>query len=288
MTGPAQSPRVVFLHIGRTGGTTLGRILAHGLPRDSIFTVDSARREDSLRELGGLPDAARERLRLVRGHVWFGVHELLLPPVTYVTLVRDPVHRLLSHYHYVLTRPYHELHDEVTRRRLSFVDYARSGISPELDNWQTRVLAGETHVPIGECDAAMLERAKANVERWFAVAAPLERFDEAVVLCRRRLDWAVAAPFAPRNAAPGRRHRAELTPAELQAAVGTNLLDLELFSWACERFDATVRGEIDLDDDLRELQAANRRYGPIRRFEVRVTELLRDVVRGRRSAPQSS
>jgi hypothetical protein len=288
MNGQSAGPHVVFLHIGRTGGTTLGRILARGLPRGSVYTVDSARVEGSLAELARMPEADLRRLRLVRGHASFGVHELLPPPVTYVTLVRDPVHRLLSHYHYVLTRPYHELHAEVTRRGLSFAGYVSSGISPELDNWQTRVLAGAVDLPIGACGPETLERAKANVEQWFAVAGPLERFDETLVMCRRALGWKLAPSFAPRNAAPGPRHRADLSPADLEAAVSRNELDLELYSWIFARFVDAIRAEDGFAEEVDELRAAKRRYAPLGRLEVRLTELARDAVRGRRRPLRAS
>ena len=78
------------------------------------------------------------------------------------------------------------------------------------------------------------------------------------------------------------RDRHVLTAAELEAATGASELDLELFAWICRRFDQAVRAEDDLDEDVRELQASNRRYAPIGRIEVRMRELARDAIRGRR------
>jgi hypothetical protein len=252
--------RVVFLHIGRTGGTTLTRVLRREYPGDAVHEVDSSRSDPTLAGLVQLPDD-RERVELLSGHVWFGAHELLPPPVTYVTLLREPVDRLLSHYHYVCQRPDHFLHALVARQRPSFTDYVTGGVSLELDNWQTRVLAGDVSTPFGQCGPELLAQAKRNVERWFAVVGLLERFDETLLLCRRRLG--LGLPFyVRRNALAERRARAELSGKELEAAVTTNRLDVELYEWAQQRFDAAVAGEPAFDRALRAFRLANLAYAP--------------------------
>ena len=52
-------------------------------------------------DLGLLPLEQRARFRLVMGHFQYGIHEFLPQEYTYVTIVRDPVERVISHYNYL-------------------------------------------------------------------------------------------------------------------------------------------------------------------------------------------
>jgi hypothetical protein len=272
---------VIFLHIGRTGGTTLWRVLRRQYPRRASFSIDSTDVEGSLRGLGALPHARRAGLQLVRGHGVFGVHELIRQPVTYITFMRDPVDRVLSAYHYVRTRPYHELHEQVSRRNLSFAEFVRSGLSLETDNWQTRVIAGDLDTPFGRCTPDLLERAKRTIAEWFSVVGLLERFDESLVLCRRRLGWRWPPVHGHRNAARSRRPVDDLAPAELEAALELNQLDCALYAWVEERFEQGLASDPAASAELRRLRALNRACAPVVNAEVRAVELVRDLVRGR-------
>ena len=75
----------------------------------------------------------------------------------YITFLRDPVERLISHYHYVLRRPKHYLYEQVVKDGLSLSDYVTSDISPELSNHQVRMISGREDGELGLSD---LEQAK--------------------------------------------------------------------------------------------------------------------------------
>src|SRR5207249_5331452 len=96
------SPVIVFVHVPKTGGMTLHSILSrqlHGVFAESMDEVQAA--------LNALDETELDRLELVAGHVPYGVHEFLRRPVTYVTLLREPVERVVSHYWFVRTEPGH-------------------------------------------------------------------------------------------------------------------------------------------------------------------------------------
>ncbi len=87
-----------------------------------------------------LPERRRRRLRVVRGHMLYGIHEFLPQGATYITMLRDPVARVLSAYHFVLRRPLNPLHRKVKRERLGVEDCLR--LFPERDNLQCKFIAG--------------------------------------------------------------------------------------------------------------------------------------------------
>lgn len=112
-------------------------------PEWSIFRirVEKGVRE-SIEEFKSLPDEEKRRIRCLRGHMWFGLHKYLPQLASYITILRDPIDRVISHYHFVKRAPTHRLHEEVISRKLKLGEYVSCGISPELSNGQVRLISG--------------------------------------------------------------------------------------------------------------------------------------------------
>lgn len=96
---------LIFLHVPKTAGTTLNRIIEWQYNPVSIFTVDPHRIRATAARFKTFPEERRRRLRVVRGHLVFGIHEFLPQGAVYITMLREPVARLLSSYHFILRRP---------------------------------------------------------------------------------------------------------------------------------------------------------------------------------------
>jgi hypothetical protein len=251
-------PIVIFLHIGKTAGTTLSAIARRHFPPQGVFTYDSAGPGTPAEQLTALSAERRAELALVLGHMQYGIHEALPGPSTYITLLRDPVERIVSHYRHVLRYSEHRLHAEVKRSKMTLGEYAGCPISEELDNWQTRCIAGGTALPIGGCTRDLLDRAKHNLDEQFAWLGLAERFEESVVLLRRTLGWR-RPYYVPLNTANGRREAvAEAVRAEI---LRWNALDQELYDHATARFDGILAQSLAVDIELRLLRASNAAYG---------------------------
>ena len=97
-------PTLLFMHIAKTGGTSVRRSLANAYDkRERAFVYDPGdlRGAVSRDQFPELPAEVRARLRLVIGHFPFGLHAYIDRPFRYVTVVRDPVDRVVSlYYHY--------------------------------------------------------------------------------------------------------------------------------------------------------------------------------------------
>lgn len=282
-----QAPTVIFLHIGKTGGTTLRKILHRNYRRSDILLVRSPkreddlrpRREDSLRDLAKVPESERARVRVVEGHMIFGPHRLIPKPSTYITMLRKPVSLAISQYHYALRRPGHRLHDIVTSEGMSLEEYVRSGVSLEVDNSQTRAIAGDTVTPFGECTDDMLQQAKHNIEEYFAVVGLTERFDESLVLLHKAFGWS-RLTYVRAKVSPKRHRRSPIKESTQRLLEDQNRFDIELYEFAARRLQAAMDAVPDFGRDLARFRKANALYRPWGTVTYSIPQRVRSKLRG--------
>ena len=226
-----QQTVLIYLHVPKAAGTTLGTIIDQNYPSSAIFHVSTASGQ-SVEDLKKLPEADRSRFDVVQGHFPFGIHQHLPRAATYITLLRDPVERLISHYHFVLRTPEHYLYEPVTRKGMTLEDYVMSDVSPELDNGQIRMLSGVGRtLPIGQCSPELLERAKQNIDRHFSIVGVAERFDETLGLLRREFGWK-NFDYQRQNVTRDRPAAASLDNKTIESIRARNSLDMELHALA--------------------------------------------------------
>jgi hypothetical protein len=295
-----EAPTVIFLHIGKTAGTSLRKILHRQFKASEILRVETPwrnperlRREETLDYFATLPEGRRASARLIEGHVIFGIHELVPRPSTYISLLRNPVALTISQYHFVLRRPRHWLHERVVTEHMDLERYVRSGIALETDNSQIRALSGDRTTPFGGCTPAMLEEAKRNLEAHFSVVGLTERFDETLIFLKRAFGWSnvhyVRANVSPR--------KDPVPPETIRAIEEQNALDLELYRWATERFDAAIAADPSFGEEYARFRRSNSLYRPWGHLTTTYPQAIYDRFakkrRGRREAsnlqgPQSS
>jgi hypothetical protein len=256
---------LIFIHIPKAAGTTLHEIVSRQFPREATFTIDGAHVRRSIEEFKGLPQEERERIRCLKGHMPFGLHSHFPVPATYITLLRDPVERIISHYYYVLRQPKHYLHDEVARKNMTLDEYVRSGLSPELTNGQTRLVSGIEKVDsvagTEPVTADVLQAAKTNLHHYFAAVGLSEKFDESLLLFRRLFGWRNIF-YLPQNVTEGRPLRQQITTDALGAIQSNNRFDLELYDFAKQRFGQLVAEEGPaFQAEVHAFAILNRAYG---------------------------
>jgi hypothetical protein len=268
----AESPTVIFLHIGKTGGSTLRKILHRNFKRSEVLLVRSEQRHDSFRprregslgDLAAMPPTRLRQVRLLEGHMIFGPHEFVPGPSTYITLLRKPVALAISQYRFVLRTPGHRLHEIVTSERMTLEDYLRSGLSLEVDNSQTRAVSGDVNTPFGAVTRDMLEDAKRNIQEHFSVVGLTERFDETVVLLHNVFGWK-RLTYSRVKVGPKSQHE-PVSQATIRHLEELNRFDAELYDFASGRFEETVRRYPSFERDLsrfKRMNSLNRPWGAI-------------------------
>jgi SAM-dependent methyltransferase len=233
----------IFLHIPKTGGKTLDEVFARHYAPESTYSIYEPLRT-ALPKLAALPAETLGRIRLLRGHFPFGLHPYLPQPADYFTMLRDPIDRVVSFYYFVRQTPDHYLHTLVADSALGLADAVRAGWTTELDNGQTRLLAGlqDDQIPVGQCRPEHLAQAQDNIEQYFVVCGLTERFDDSLILFKRALGWNRLSYSPGLNATANRPRLADLDRSTRRLIEETQALDVALYPWAAARFRRQARG----------------------------------------------
>jgi hypothetical protein len=224
----------IFLHLPKAGGSTLNRIISRQYGPHEIYKVRVAPRSEIVAELNGMPAEQLRGLRMIIGHAAFGLHAAVPKPCSYITILRDPIERVISQYYYILRMPGHQQHQVLARGEQTLAEYARF-----VGNGQTRLISG---LESNATDALHLQTAKANLENHFSLVGLTESFDQFLVLLSAELGWKLRG--YRRANVTAQRPPAKMVPASTLAAIRAgNALDLELYLFARELFQRRARAQ---------------------------------------------
>jgi len=285
---PGRPVPAAFLHIPKTAGSTLTRILHAQYGEARLFRLEglpasgAAEARDpvvaTLERYRALPPPVRESLCALNGHFSMVMLPLLAPDLPLFTLLRDPVARVVSMYHHILRKPTHSLHASLRASGMSLEDFAGSDITHELTNDQTWRLAGITWQEFekrgSDNSPELIERARAHLRARVRVVGLTERFDESLLLFQRAFDW--TDPWYVRRNVAANRRTVEPTPEGALAVIQErNRLDCTLYEEAVSAMEASVRsGGPAFAAALARFRSKNRRYAFWRALRLRVKGLL--------------
>lgn len=147
-------PQLCFIHLPKTGGMSLHAAIAGALPPAAVLRIGDAAEADAFRQMGREQAA---RFAFISGHAGFEeVAARARPDARFVTLLRDPVARLLSAFNYMATWPHHPLHAEMRGRGFAeFITGAGQALSAEACRQLTGATTAAAAIPVLEtCYAA--------------------------------------------------------------------------------------------------------------------------------------
>lgn len=253
-----------FLHIPRTAGTTLNAVFENHFAPGEILRVYN--KEEYEAHKYHTPEFF-EPIKLITGHLLLdstdppGIYGL---PVRVLTLLREPVSRLVSEYEFLRTWESNHLYALLNEKKISFREYLGSAerlLFYRGKNFMTRCVSGE---PFGDepYPEKALAVAKKNLEVNFAFVGIQERFIESLLMLGDLLGMTNML-HDRRNAL---KPEAGTAPDEddLDYARQLNRADMELYDFACALFDERVRalGEA-FQTRVREFAFLNAKYRKI-------------------------
>lgn len=246
---------LIFMHNPKTGGMSMFTAFT------ALWGTDIADLYDvSARNLRVAEQAVQDKSKaLYSGHYAFGLHQWLDRPAYYASVLREPVSRVVSLYHYCqpMLKAYRERLQKIGGDMAKLAQQPKvSDFYLDFEPWLTGEMSAETFFasPSAELDNGMvrrfsgyglnraacpdsaLEQAKQNIEQYFSVVGLLERYPETLQL--------MAATFKlPTlnqnhvNANKANKDQAALSDAIMARIRDMNRLDIALYAWVSARFE---------------------------------------------------
>ena len=132
--GHKQPKKLLFEHIPKCAGSSITAFLVRQYKPSTIFTVKGGSPLDSIQDFKNYPTKVRHSFDLILGHGAHQISKHAHPEMTKITIFRDPVDRVISHYYFILRTPRHYLHKEVKEKELSLKEYVSSNLTSEITN----------------------------------------------------------------------------------------------------------------------------------------------------------
>lgn len=231
---------LIFEHIPKTAGSTMRGILRQLYGAEHVFVATHVKRHpERIAALRERLEDPNNTVKAIVAHTGFGFHERLPADYRYrhCTFLRDPIDRVISHYHYQIQRG--KLDPSTSLEAFVRDDLSRSC------NKQTAFLGGlEVQRYLDGITLsrdlyteALLERAKATL-RGLDAFGLTERFDESLLAFKAVFGWKQMRLLYVRRRVGQRPEKPNYPDRALTLIRHYNELDLELYRYGQTLFEA--------------------------------------------------
>lgn len=227
---------ILFIHIDKTAGQTLTQIIEEQYQISEVYKLKKPLTLETLLNEITIEKASKigcyfehletylkqvpkgdTNINCIYGHIYFGAHRYLYKPYTYITMLRDPIDRVVSHFYYLQAKNHF-------KTNTNFEDF----ISDNLNrNVQTQYISGQ-FTPKGTPD---IQKAKENMGKYFSIVGITEMFNESVFLMKKQFGWQDII-YSKRNVTVNRPSKDQLSKEIIDLVKRHNELDIELYDYA--------------------------------------------------------
>ena len=221
---------VISIHNYKTAGVTFYSIIDRQFKKEQVLNANIIGIQNLTKLLAEANDEYKKSIKIIHGHFPFGLDASFSQTATYVTFLRNPIERVISDYFYC--KGIYLAHNHSYASKMTFKEYLTCSEILNIDNGQTRFIAGDMNTPFGENSEAMLEKAKKNIDERFSFVGITEKFDESLILANYLFSWKKYY-YQSKNVTSEKK--IDLDEETLELLKQRNRLDLELYEYALRR-----------------------------------------------------
>jgi hypothetical protein len=229
-----------FLHINKNAGTTMRYILQQNYRKGAFLDVmlqgrrgadGRAKTVDGLDEdvyqLVNEVQSRQGTLACIAANLPFGLHKLINRPITYFTLLREPVSRCLSYWYFAhRTRNEGRLWSTLEQYGFDIRRICEEHAAYQFTNDQVRMVSGSSAPEPGKAD---FQLACELIEERFVLAGAVEFFDPCLQALGCKLGWS-HVPSLKLNV--GIKADSSILPARAEEHFReSNEWDIRLYEW---------------------------------------------------------
>ncbi len=251
---------VIFMHVPKTAGTSLRHIVQSQFQPNNVFEFYNLKTQPpkvhkGIEKYHNLSQAQKKAIKFVSGHIGFGLHEFLSRPCSYITVLRDPVERVISYYNFLLRNQNIIVKNKTLPEFVQTFGGVHNSMTCYLSGLtlQAQMQGLDIDLKSRQFDRETLETAKINFQNHFKVVGFVDRFDETCLLLKKILGWNIPAFYTRKNVAKNANIAREISPETLSLIHKFNELDIQLYSYARVKFEDAIQQQgatfkKDLDD----------------------------------------
>jgi len=209
---------LINLHIPKTAGTTLRMIIDREYGLERKLQIEGLHNNSGFVDIYGIDTL--NSVEVISGHQYFGMHEYIKGPCAYITMLRDPIERVLSTYRHT------------ARTGKQDMEWLKSLTTREQgSNLQTKMLSGGT---------VDIDLAIHNLNNSFSVVGITEMFDESILLIRKKLAWSIPY-YVIENPSHNTIKADDIDSDIISIVKEANSVDIELYDYCVEKLKEEVR-----------------------------------------------
>lgn len=252
---------LVFIHLPKTAGSTLHRILS--TMYKSVYHIYGTKAALGVKTFQEFTAEKQNAFDVIKGHLTLE----LLPSIkqaTTLTYLRDPIDRFVSSYFYLKESQRSHVHDQVLKMN-SIEEFILFSKNIGSDNVQTRHLAGDVaHIldrNIAPTDLSIhgervLAKAIENLTKMDYVFLT-KQFDESLLILKSDLNWPKLPLYLSQNKTKTRKNLSSFTSDEIQKIADCNAWDIKLFEVA-KSINSELMLKYNLECELKDFRRKNK------------------------------
>jgi len=222
----------VFSHVPKTAGTSCENYVAQLFLIQDTLHINAP----DLNEFPHVVSLKNQFPHYIAGHhPLHGMLYQLLPDqeLVHLSLLREPVARVLSYYNYLMSRQSHSLHHSV--KDLTFDTFIKQPMV-EIHNGQSRRLAGLLHSNENISDSKLFDRAKYVVDNCFTLVGMTEQLEDFICIIER-ITGVKIYRLARKNQSQISLSRDDINPTQLEIINNNNASDIMLYQYVFDKFN---------------------------------------------------